>query len=284
MVVVHFPPASHEYFTYDFSRKVEGLLTDRVVVPRGPSDSILDDTIKPRVLHPTGSPASDQQPALDMNNGKRSHDNTDEKSREIKRFKSQPERIPHSLPPRPMPRPRSRSPARSTNINVSLDPWSPQPDETSRLDSRGRYSRSPGGYRLQKEDSNSKGHLTPRDPTQRYDSGYQSGYAGERSNSRRLSPPPSRRGRDDRDHSRDRSRDGQTPRKWSPSHAKARVRTRSPTPTPVAVASDSESADMSDLEYELLGMERPEKKKKKKALPSKSAVKRRQVKLNDAFG
>ncbi|KAI3395923.1 hypothetical protein diail_634 [Diaporthe ilicicola] len=290
MVVIRFPGTDHEYFTYHFSRKVEtDFLTDREVVPRGPSDSSLNDTIKPSMHYSHGSPAKDEQSVSDLNNGKRSHDNTDENTREVKRLKSQPERIPHSLPPRPMTRPRSRSPPWGSNINVSLDPWSPKPDEAGRPDSSGRFSRSPGSHRLQKEDSNSKGHLTPRDSTQRYDSGYQSGYAGdrsktyrERSHSRRLSPPPSRRGRDDREHSRDRSRDDQTPRKWSPSYAKARARTRSP--SPVAVASDSESADLSDLEYELLGMERPEKKKKKKAAPSKSGVKRRQVKLNDAFG
>lgn len=294
MVVVRFPGASHEYFTYHFSRKVEtGSLTDREVVTRGPSDSSLNDAISPRVHHPAGSPAKNGQSVSESNIGKRGHENPDGNARDVKRLKVQPERIVHSLPPRPMsPRPRSRSPARSTNINVSVDPWSPQPDEAGRPDSRGRYSRSPGGYRLQKEDSNNKGHFTPRDSTQRYDSGYQSGYSGdrskpyrERSHSRRLSPPPSRRGRDDRgpsrERSRDRSRDDQTPRKWSPSYAKARARTRSP--TPIAAASDAESADLSDLEYELLGMERPEKKKKKTA-PSKSVVKRRQVKMNDAFG
>lgn len=289
MVVIRFPGASHEYFTYHFSRKIQtSSLTDRQVVPRGPSDPSLDDAISSRIHHPSGSPAKDGRPVPESSNGKRGHENPDGNARDAKRHKVQPERIVHSLPPRPMsPRPRSRSPARSTNINVSVDPWSPQPDEAARPDSRGRYSRSPGGYRLQKEDSNNRGHFTPRDSTQRYDSGYQSGYSGDRSNpyrershSRRLSPPPSRRGRDDQIPSRDRSRDDQTPRKWSPSYAKSRARTRSP--TPIAAASDAESADLSDLEYELLGMERPEKKKK--AAPSKSAVKRRQVKLNDAFG
>lgn len=294
MVVVRFPEASHEYFTYHFSRKVEtGSLTDREVVTRGPSDSSLNDAISSRVHQPAGSPAKDGQSVSESNNGKRGHEHHDGNARDVKRLKVQPERIVHSLPPRPIsPRPRSRSPARGTNINVSVDPWSPQPDEAGRPDSRGRYSRSPGGYRLQKEDLNNKGHFTPRESTQRYDSGYQSGYSGdrsqphhERSHSRRLSPPPSRRGRDDRgpsrDRSRDRSRGDQTSRKWSPSYAKSRARTRSP--TPIAAASDAESADLSDLDFELLGMERPEKKKKKTA-PSKSAVKRRQVKMNDAFG
>lgn len=287
MVVIRFPEADHEYFTYHCSRKLEtDSLADREVVSREPSDPSLNDAIPPRIHHPIGSPAKDQQAVSKLNNGKRSHGNTDEDTRELKRVKAQPERVPHSLPPRPMTRP--RSPAMGSNINVSLDPWSPQPEEAGRPDSRGRYSRSPGSNRLQKEDSNGKGHFTPRDSTQRYDSGYQSGYSAdrsrpyrERSNSRRLSPPPSRRGRDEREHSRDRSRDGQQPqRRWSPSYAKARGRTRSP--TPVAVASDTESADLSDLEYELLGMERPEKKKK--AAPSKAVAKRRQVKLNDAFG
>jgi hypothetical protein len=57
------------------------------------------------------------------------------------------------------------------------------------------------------------------------------------------------------------------------------------------MASESESADLSDLEYELLGLERPEEKnssnnknKKNKATPAKSAIKKRKVKLNDAFG
>lgn len=288
MVVIRFPGTSHEYFTYHFSRKVKsGALAEREIVLRGPSDASLNDAVSSRTCNPAGSPAKDGQ-VSELNNSKRGHDHHDGDARDAKRLKVQPERIVHSLPPRPMsPRPRSRSPPRGTNINVSLDPWSPQPDEAGRPDSRGRYSRSPGGYRLQKEDSNSKGHFTPRDSTQRYDSGYQSGYSGdrnkpyrERSHSRRLSPPPSRRGRDDRGPSRDRSRDDQTPRKWSPSYAKARARTRSP--TPIAAASDAESADLSDLEYELLGMERPEKKKK--VVPTKPGVKRRQVKLNDAFG
>lgn len=291
MVVIRFPGASHEYFTYHFSRMVEtSSLTDREVVPRGPSDPSLNDAISPRIHHPAGTPAKDGQTVSESINSKRGHENLDGNARDVKRLKVQQERIVHGLPPRPMsPRALSRSPAQSTNINVSVDPWSPQPDEAGRPDSRGRYSRSPGGYHLQKEDSNSRGHFTPRDSAQRYDSGYQSGYSGdrsrlnrERSRSRRLSPPPSRRGRDDRGPSRDRdrSRDDQTPRKWSPSYAKARARTRSP--TPIAAASDAESADLSDLEYELLGMERPEKKKK--AAPSKSIAKRRQVKMGDAFG
>lgn len=280
MVVIRFPGTSHEYFTYHFSRKLEtGSLSDREEIPRGPSDPSLNDAVMP-----AASPSKDEQPVSDSNNGKRGHENPDRNAREAKRPKVQPERIVHSLPPRPMsPRPRSRSPVHGSNINVRVEPWSPRPDEAGRPDSRGRYSHSPSDY--QKGDPNSKGHFTPRDSTQRYDSGYQSGHSGDRrregSHSRRLSPPPSRRGRDDRGPSRDRSRDNPTPRKWSPSYAKARGRTRSP--TPIAAASDAESADLSDLEYELLGMERPEKKKKK-AGANKSAVKRRQVKMNDAFG
>lgn len=289
MVVIRFPGTSHEYFTCHFSRKVEaGSLADRELVPYGPTDSSLNDAVSPRVHHAAGSFVKGGQPVLESKNGKRGHENPDANARDVKRPKVQPERVVHSLPPRPMsPRPRSRSPARSTNINVSVEPWSPPAAEgAGRPVSRGRYSHSPGGYRLQKEDS--KGQFTPRDTTQRYDSGYQSGYSGERnrpnrerSRSRRLSPPPSRRGRDDRGPSRDGSRDDRTPRKWSPSYAKARARTRSP--TPIAAASDAESADLSDLDFELLGMERPEKKTKK-AAPNRSAVKRRQVKLNDAFG
>lgn len=281
MVVVRFPGSSHEYFTYHFSRKLEGgSLNDREVVAQGPSDPSLSD-----VVRPAGTPSKDGQFVSDSHSGKRGHDNLEGSARGAKRLKVQPERMVHTLPPRPMsPRPRSRSPAPGLNINVRVEPWSPQPDETVRPDSRGRYSRSPSGH--QKGDPNSGGHFTPRDSRQRYDSGYQSAHSGdrskpyrERSHSRRLSPPPSRRGRGP---SSDRSRDDPTPRKWSPSYAKARGRTRSP--TPIAAASDAESADLSDLEYELLGMERPEKKKKKKAVPSKSAVKRRQVKMNDAFG
>lgn len=283
MVVIRFPRSSHEYFTYHFSRKLDsGSLNDREVVAQGPSDSSLNDVVKP-----AESPSKDGQFIPSSSSGKRGHEIPDGNAREVKRLKVQPERIVHSLPPRPMsPRPQSHSPAHGSNINVRVEPWSPRPDEAGRPGSRGRYSRSPSGY--QKGDFNSKGHFTSRDSTQRYDSGYQSAHSGDRSkpyregsHSRRLSPPPSRRGRDDRGPSSDRSRDESTPRKWSPSYAKARGRTRSP--TPIAATSDAESADLSDLEYELLGMERPEKKKKK-AVPSKSTVKRRQVKLNDAFG
>lgn len=283
MVVIRFPGSSHEYFTYHFSRRLDsGSLKNREVVAQGPSDSSLNDVVKP-----AGIPHKDEQFIPSSKGGKRGHDIPEGNAREVKRLKAQPERIVHSLPPRPMsPRPRSRSPAYGSNINVRVEPWSPRPAEAGRPDSRGRYSRSPSGY--QNGDSNSKGHFTPRDSTQRYDSGYQSAHSGdrskpgrERSHSRRLSPPPSRRGRDDRGPSSDRSRDEPTPRKWSPSYAEARGRTRSP--TPIAATSDAESADLSDLEYELLGMERPEKKKKK-VVPSKLTVKRRQVKMNDAFG
>ncbi|POS81089.1 hypothetical protein DHEL01_v200505 [Diaporthe helianthi] len=286
MIVIRFPGSSHEYFTYHFSRKLDsGSLNDRELVSQGPSDSSLNDVVKP-----AETPSKDEQPVPSLRGGKRGQELPEGNAREVKRLKIQPERTVHSLPPRPMsPRPRSRSPAHRSNINVRVEPWSPRPDEAEwpdSRDSRGRYSRSPSGY--QKGDSTSKGHFTPRNSTQRYDSGYQSAHSGdrskpyrERSHSRRLSPPPSRRGRDDRGPSSDRSRDELTPRKWSPSYAKARGRTRSP--TPIAATSDIESADLSDLEYELLGMERPEKKKKK-VVPSKSIVKRRQVKLNDAFG
>lgn len=47
-------------------------------------------------------------------------------------------------------------------------------------------------------------------------------------------------------------------------------------------ASDSDdSSQMSDIEYELLGLDRPTKKEKKKE--SKQTPKRRRVKINDAF-
>lgn len=43
--------------------------------------------------------------------------------------------------------------------------------------------------------------------------------------------------------------------------------------------SDSDGSNLSDLEYELLGMERPEKKKS----PPRKAIPKKRVKLNEAF-
>ena len=272
MVVIRFPGSNTEYFTYHFSRKLgTEWHNEREIVPTGPSDPTMDDSIDRRHSIQEGQPG-----AVRATSAKRGYGDTDDYRLETKRPRNH-----ETLDRSPLPRRPDRSPTRTLEVNG--DPWAPQPGETHsrspfRPDSRDRYSRSPGVYRLQKEDSR-KGQFTPRDATQRYDSGYHSAYSGDRpyrgrSHSRHLSPPPSRRGRDSRDRSRERS-----PRKWSPSYARARSRTRSP--TPLAMASDSESADLSDLDFELLGMERPEKKR---ATPSKPAVKRRQVKLNDAFG
>ncbi|KUI68651.1 hypothetical protein VM1G_03808 [Cytospora mali] len=282
MVVIRFPGSSNEYFTYHCSRKVgTAWFNEREIIPTGPSDSTLNDSIKPRnSLQAVSVLKEGQQGASKTAVGKRSHGDGDGEDYrlETKRPRNY-EKADHS----PLPRRPDRSPSRS--LEVIGNPWAPQPGETRsrsppRPDSRDRHSRSPGVYRLQKEDFR-KGYFTPRDATQRYDSGYHSAYSGERpksyrgrSHSQHLSPPPSRRGRDSRDRSRDRS-----PRKWSPSYARAPSRTRSS--TPLAIDSDSESGDLSDLEYELLGLERPEKKK---ATPAKPTIKRRQVKLNDAFG
>lgn len=293
MVVIRFPGSKNEYFTYHCSRKVgTKWFNEREIIPTGPNDPTLNDAIKPRNSPRTASVSKEgQQGASKVAIGKRSHGDANDYYRtETKRPRNH-ERTDCS----PLPRRPDRSPIRSLEING--DPWAPQPGETRsrsplRPDSRDRYSRSPGVYRLHKEDAR-KGRLTPRDATQRYDSGYHSAYSGDkpkpyrgRSHSRHPSPPPSRRGRD-------RDRDDRSPRKWSPSYAHARSRSRSRTRsrTPPAMASESESADLSDLEYELLGLERPEEKtsnnnknKKNKATPAKSAIKKRKVKLNDAFG
>lgn len=284
MVVICFPGSKNEYFTYHCSRKVgTRWFNEREIIPTGPNDPTLNDSVKPRNSLQTASLLKEgQQGAFKAAIGKRSYGDADDYRLEAKRPRNHEKTDCSPLPRRP-----DRSPVRSLEING--DPWAPQPGETRsrsplRSDSRDRYSRSPGVHRLQKEDSR-KGHFTPRDATQRYDSGYHSAYSGDkpkpyrgRSHSRHLSPPPSRRGRG----SRDLSHDDRSPRKWSPSYARARSRTRSP--TPLAIASESESADLSDLEYELLGLERPEKNKKKKAMTAKSAIKKRKVKLNDAFG
>ncbi|KUI53827.1 hypothetical protein VP1G_01173 [Cytospora mali] len=262
MVVIRFPGSNNEYFTYHCSRKVgRAWFNEREIIPTGPSDSTLNDSIKPRnSMQAVSVVKKGQQGASKTAGGKRSHGHGDgdDYRLETKRPRNH-EKADHS----PLPRRPDRSPSRSLEVNGN--PWAPQPGETRsrsplRPDSRDRHSRSPGVYRLQKEDSR-KGER-PKS------------YRG-RSHSQHLSPPPSRRGRDSHDRSRDRS-----PRKWSPSYSRAPSRTRSP--TPLAIASDSESGDLSDLEYELLGLERPEKKKK--ATPAKPTIKRRQVKLNDAFG
>lgn len=283
MVVIRFPGSNVEYFTYHCSRKIgKDSYDEREIIRTGPSDPSLDDSIQPRnILHSASVLKEEQQGAAKATNGKRTHGDADDYKLEAKRLRKD-EKLDRS----PLPRRPDRSPTRTLEVNG--DPWAPHPGETRsrsplRPDSRDRYSHSPGVYRPPREDSRKGYSTTPRDATQRYDSGYHSAYSGDRptksyrgrSHSRHLSPPPSRSGRNSRSRDRDRDR---SPRKWSPSYA----RTRSP--TPLALASGSETADLSDLEYELLGLERPEKNKKKKATPGKTAVKRRQVKLNDAFG
>ncbi|KAK7734237.1 hypothetical protein SLS53_007885 [Cytospora paraplurivora] len=287
MLVIRFPGSKNEYFTYHCSRKVgKEWYDEREIIPTGPSDPTLNDSIKPRASLRAVSVLKEEQPGTPkVNNGKRGLGDADDHKLETKRPRNYETSDYSPLPRRP-----DRSPART--LDGENDPWAPQPGETHsrsplRPLPRDHRSRSPGIYRLQKEEVR-KGHFSPRDATQRYDSGYQSAYSGDRpksyrgrSHSQHLSPPPSRRDRDDH-RDRDRSRSERSPRKWSPSYARARSRTRSP--SPLAIASDSESAEMSDLDFELLGLERPERRKKKKATPAKPAVKRRQVKLNDAFG
>lgn len=96
----------------------------------------------------------------------------------------------------------------------------------------------------------------------------------------------------DRDRSRERSRDrGRRDRQerggaWSPppprygkSHY-SKSPSRSQTATP---GDDSDNSNLSDLEYELLGMKRPEKKKKSPPPPKMVAKKKQRPKVNDAF-
>lgn len=292
MVVIRFPGSRNEYFTYHCSRKVgTSWFNEREIIPTGPSDPTLNDSVKPRnSLQAAGVLKEGQQGVSKGATGKRGHGDADDYRPETKRPRNH-EMTDHS----PRPRRADRSPMRS--LEISGDPWSPQPGETRgrsplRPDSRDRYSRSPGVYRLHREDTR-RGHFTPRDATRRYDSGYHSAYSGDkpkpyrgRSRSRHLSPQQQQQRRR-RDPSRDPSHN-RSPRKWSPAYARARSRTRSPSP-PLAMPSESESADLSDLEYELLGLERPERKgkdhgKKDAAAPVRSAIKKRKVKLNDAFG
>ncbi|KAF3767089.1 hypothetical protein M406DRAFT_350403 [Cryphonectria parasitica EP155] len=247
MVVVQFPGSHHEYFTYQCSRRNRAAwIKDREIIP-APSDSTLDDTIKPRNHYRSPFPHRDTDSMSRSMDNKRPYDEASDDRRDTKRsrFSEGQDRSPSSrLPPRPS----------LWGKDLDRDSWASQPGD-SRIDSPHRpfsregRSRSPGGYRLQGSD-----RLGAYNSTQRHDSSYRRGpsaeklrpYREERGGSR-PSPPPPAQARD-RDTSRERDWDR-----------------------------GDEDSVMSDLEYELLGLERP-----KKAVVQKPVLKKR-VKVNEAF-
>lgn len=285
MVAVQFSGSHHEYFTYRCSRKLgPEWFKEREFVPT-PSDASLNDAIKPRSLHqaPKTHRPGDSPP---LPNGKRSYHDPSDYRRETKRARTSTGQD-RSPPTRHLRRPSSRG------ADIDADPWAPNPGET-RVDSphqpysRDEYSHSPGGYRLQHGE-----RLAPYSSAQRHDSGYHSAHSAEKYRSQRadkslrhhLSPPPSVRVRErdtsherDRDWDRDSGRDPDRDRERGRSLSYSRPRSHTRSPTPAAADSDDESG-MSDLEYELLGLERP----KKKAAPTRPAMKKPRVKINDAF-
>lgn len=276
MVAVQFAGSHHEYFTYHCSRKIGSeWFKERDIVPT-PSDATLNDAIKSRNSHQVPNIHGDSASPPKYPSGKRGYDEADDYRREAKRSKNFVGR--DRSPPRQYRRP---SPRDTDNDGY---PWGLQTGKT-RIDSphrphsRDGYSRSPSGYRLQPGD-----RLAPYGSTQRHDSGYHSAQSAEkyrsqrddRSHSHHLSPPPSVRARE-RDNSLEREQDWERGRGRSPSYSRP-LRSRTRSPSPAALDSDDESG-MSDLEYELLGLERP----KKKVVAPKSAIKKPRVRVNDAF-
>ncbi|KAJ4387140.1 hypothetical protein N0V93_007729 [Gnomoniopsis smithogilvyi] len=307
MVTVQFPGSHHEYFTYHCSRKLgANELKEREIVPI-PTDETLIDPTKAR-NNPQASAVHRQgeYPSVPLN-GKRSHPKTDEYSRDAKRARNK------ELDSSPLPRHRRPSSRDADNEN---GPWAAQPgeaytDSPHRPYSRDGYLQTPGGYRLQ-----ANGRLVPYDsaPPLRNDSGYHSSSDRYRSgrndkSNTRLSPPPSVRVRErdashehdrDRDRSREVGRDrdrrerGRSrslsqihPRSRTRTHSRSRSRPRSRSRSRTAAAdsaaagsADAGSADeMDDLEYELLGMQRPETPK----TVYKPPMKKQRPKVNDAF-
>lgn len=301
MVAVQFPGSHHEYFTYHLPKRIGPKeLRERDVLP-GPSDLTLID--KPRHSHPVSVyPRHYESPSISVN-GKRNLSEADDHNRDAKRPRN------HGLDRSPMPRQPRHTPSR--DVNLDADPWVPQSGET-RLDSPHKeYSHSPGGYRLQ-----SNGRLVPYDSSQRHDSGYHS--STDKSRFRRddksavhLSPPPSARARErdgsrdrglerdrgrdqdlDRARTRDRSWDRSRDRTRAPSLTKTRTRSRTRSParsrsrTAAAESPLDEETDddMDDLEYELLGIQRPRSPARKtvyKALNPRRP--RPRTKVADAF-
>ncbi|KAJ4409445.1 hypothetical protein N0V82_009465 [Gnomoniopsis sp. IMI 355080] len=232
MVTVQFPGSHHEYFTYHCSRRLGAHeLKEREIVPL-PTDESLVDHFKARNNAPASAAHSQGDYRSNTLNGKRSHPEADDYSRDVKRSKNK------ELDRSPLPRHRRPSPREADH---DASPRVPQPGE-ARADSPYRpYSRdghlqSPGGYRLQPH-----GRLIPYDsaPPLRNDSGYHSSSDRYRS------------GRDDR----------------SSTHL---------SPPPAAGGSADE---MDDLEYELLGMQRPETPR----TIYKPPIKKPRPKVNDAF-
>lgn len=304
MVVVQFPGSHHEYFTYHCSKRIgANELKEREIVPM-PTDESLVDSTKARNSHPSSAAyRHSDYPSIALN-GKRSHHEADDYNRDVKRPRNK--ELDRSALPRQPRRPSSR------DAEVGAASWAPQPGE-ARLDSphrpysRDEYSQSPGGYRLQ-----ANGRLVPYDsaPPPRNDSGYHSSSdklrlgRDDRSNTH-LSPPPSARARE-RDPSHERDRDWDRARDWtrdrgrrergrspsltrirprsrtrSPSRSHSQSRSRSRSRTAAAESAAAESADdMDDLEYELLGLQRPETRKK---VARKPVARRPRAKVNDAF-
>lgn len=298
MVAVQFPGSHHEYFTYHCSKRLGAHeLKEREIVPI-PTDESLIDLVKAR-KHVLASAAHSQGANLSNTlNGKRSHPEADDYSRDVKRPRNR------ELDRSPLPRHRRPS---SRDADHDASPRIPQPgdaraDSPYRPYSRDAHLQSPGGYRLQ-----ANGRLVPYDsaPPLRNDSGYHSSSDRYRSgrddkSSTHLSPPPSVRVRErDASHERDRdwhrSRDKGTdrdrrergrsrsiskPRPRSHTRTRSLSRSRSRSPTAAADSAAAGSADeMDDLEYELLGMQRPETPR----TIYKPPMKKPRPRVNDAF-
>lgn len=285
MVTVQFSGSHHEYFTYHCSRKIgPEWFKEREVVPT-PSDASLNDAVKNRsAQHPRAPHWQGDTPL--HSNGKRGIRDSDEHWRDAKRMRPSTGR--ERSPPGYSRRPSSR------DIDLQGETWTLQARETrvdspQRPRSRDEYSRSPGGYRLQGSGERSSAYGS----SQRNDTAQHNAHSVEKLRSQRedkslghrSSPPPHVRAREhetshDRDRGRDRDRgkhgrDGNRDRDRSPSYSRPRSKSRSVT---LPAHTDDES-DMSELEWDLLGLERP----KRKVAPSRPAMKKPRVKVNDAF-
>ncbi|PSR75170.1 hypothetical protein BD289DRAFT_487219 [Coniella lustricola] len=287
MVTVQFPGSHHEYFTYHCCQSTKATWSKgRDIVPV-PSDLALCDLAKPRHNHHGSLPRREDEGAIKSVNTKRNRHEHEDHKRDVKRPRNQDkrDRSPAArLPPRPSPR----------EGDGEVDSWTPRRRE-SRVESprrpysRDEYSQSPGSYRL-----HSSERLGPQSSTQRHDSGYHSAHSVEKLRQYRngrggshLSP----RLDGDTDNGRRPSDQLRSPNSIKPrSHSRSHSRSRSRSPTPrsrttrsrTSPAAESEDdSGMSDLEYELLGWERP--KKTKKSVAQKPVIKKQRVKVNDAF-
>lgn len=271
MVVVQFPGSHHEYFTYHCSRKIDqAWFKERDIIPT-PSDAALIDAPKAAARIHRPSPR-DESP---FSHGKRSYRDTGglDDYRDAKRARWSPLNGNGA---------RDRSPPPPHHRRGADSPFSHRPPSAS-TDSPARWQNGDRD-RLAPPYSSSSSSMARRN-----DSGYHSSYREDKAGPQRhLLPSPSIR---EREYSRPRSASysrnggGSRSRTRSPPPRRSRSRSRSRTParrsrSPI-VESDSESG-MSDLDYALLGMARPEKKKAKKNTV-KPVAKKPRVKVNDAF-